>query len=80
MRYWAQFYSRRLREENGTSYFVEGVGDRQLIYLDGRLSVVNMAEIARRECRIRGYDGFRIARGHHLSKPFYLNAAVQAVM
>lgn len=67
MKYWAQFYHYR----NGS--FVEGVGDRQLIFLDGRLTPANMEAIAAAECKKRGYAGWRLARGHSLLTPSYLS-------
>lgn len=72
MRYWAQFYHLR-----GDRY-VEGAGDRQLVYIDGRLNRGNMNAIAAKECSRRGYDGWRLARGEHLLNPFYLTAAVKS--
>ncbi len=74
MKHWAQFYHLR-----GNSY-AEGVGDRQMVYLDGRHSRASMEAIANGEAAMRGYDGYRIARGNHISTPFYLNAAVKPVL
>lgn len=65
----AEFYHLR----NGQ--YVEGVGDRSVIILDGRWSLYNQKFNALLECRKRGYDGFRIARGK-FTNPFYLTAAV----
>lgn len=73
MKYYAWFYRKQ-----GESY-VEGLGSFSLIRLDGRLNRDNMEEIAARECKLRGYDGWRIARGQRLDNQFYLNAAVRAV-
>lgn len=55
--------------------YVEGVGDRSVIILDGRMSLYNQKFIALQECRKRGYDGFRIARGT-FTNPFHITAAV----
>lgn len=76
MRYWAQFYQRRQRPD-GTFYYVEAIGDRQLIFLDGRWARARMELVANEECVARGYDGWRLARGERLERPFYLNAAVK---
>jgi hypothetical protein len=73
MKYWAQFYELR------SGSYVEPCGDRQLVFLDGRLSRANMEAIAAEQCLKRKYDGWRIARGNHLLTPFYLNAAVKTV-
>jgi hypothetical protein len=70
----AEFYHLRARED-GTTYYVGGVGDRSVIILDGRMSMYNMHFISLQECRKRGYDGYRIARGR-LDNPFYMTAAV----
>lgn len=72
MKYWAQFYNLT----NGS--YVEPCGDRQLIFLDGRLSRNNMEAIASETCKKRGYNGWRMARGRNLLNPFYLNASVIA--
>jgi len=71
----AEFYHLYHRDDGRTSYYAEGVGDRSVIILDGRMSTYNQHFIALQECRKRGYDGYRIARGT-FSRPFYLTAAV----
>jgi len=73
MKHWAQFYELR----NGS--YVEPCGDRQLVFIDGRLSRANMEAIAASECDKRKYDGWRLARGNSLLTPFYLNAAIRTV-
>lgn len=57
--------------------YVEGVGDRSVIILDGRCSLYNQKFISLQECRKRGYDGFRIAKGR-FTEPHYLTAIVPA--
>lgn len=69
MQTFAEFYHMR----NGS--YVEGVGDRSVIILDGRMSFYNQKFLALQECRKRGYDGYRIAKGRFTS-PYYLTAAV----
>jgi len=73
MKHWAQFYTLR----DGS--FHEGMGSFAIIFIDGRLSNVNRCAIAAKHCKARGYDGYRIARGERLEKPFFRNAAVQEV-
>jgi hypothetical protein len=73
MRYWAEFYHMR----NGS--YIPAVGDRSVVILDGRMSDENKKSIAADECRKRGYDGWRLARGRRLSEPFYLTAVPQNV-
>ena len=70
MKYFIQFYHLR----NGS--FVEGTGDRQIIRVDGRLSLSNMKQIGLQELRSREYDGFRVGRGHRLDNLFWLTATV----
>lgn len=67
--HFAEFYHMR----DGS--YVEGIGDRSVIILDGRMSLYNKKFVALQECRKRGYDGFRIARGT-FTNPFYITADV----
>jgi hypothetical protein len=71
MKHWAQFYR---RTDKG---FTEAVGDRSVIFIDGRLSDENKKAVASEECRKRGYDGWRLARGFNFLNPFYLTANVE---
>lgn len=69
MKHYAFFYHLR------NNSYVEGVGDRSVLRLDGRNNLHNMKEDARQWGIKHKYDGFRIVRGHLLN-PFYLTAAV----
>lgn len=60
---YAQFYH---RDSDGTFY--EGVGDRQVIILDGRHSSATNGRIAEEEARKRGYDAWRIFKGESFSR------------
>lgn len=75
MRYWVQFY----KFNSKTRGYEEGLGDRSVIFLDGRWSRAHMEAQANLECRKRKYDGWRVVRGNSLLTPFYLNAGVQLV-
>lgn len=44
----------------------EAVGDRSVIRLDGRRSIVVLNSIAHEECLRRKYDGFQIMKGSSL--------------
>ena len=70
----AEFYRLATRDD-GSKHYVEGVGDRSVIILDGRMSLYNQKFLALQEARRRGYDGYRVARGT-FTQPFYLTAAV----
>ena len=70
----AEFY-RLTTNPDGSARYVEGVGDRSVFILDGRMSLYNQKFCALIECRNRGYDGYRIARGT-FTNPFYITAAV----
>lgn len=63
---WAQFY--KLIDGK----YHEGVGDRQLVILDGRWSKDNRREVAVREGKKRGYDGYAIYRGESFTRGFCL--------
>lgn len=60
---YAQFYH---RGDDGTFY--EGVGDRQVVILDGRPSPTTHGEIAEKEARKRGYDAWRIFKGESFTR------------
>lgn len=47
---------------------VEACGDRAVIILDARHSMVHNASIARAECIKRGYKGFTLYRGEAFSR------------
>jgi len=64
---WAQFYHLR------NNSYVEGVGDRQLIFLDGRQKLHTWKAIAEKEGKKRGYDGYAIYRGNRLCSGFCLS-------
>lgn len=46
---------------------VQALGSFGVIRLDGRLGRENAHRVAKRECGIRGYSGYRIVRGDRLS-------------
>lgn len=70
----AEFY-RLDKHPDGSPRYVETVGDRSVVILDGRESLYNQKFAALQTARQRGYDGYRIARGT-FTNPFYLTAAV----
>jgi len=57
MRFYAQFF-----HDDGR----EALGDRGIIRLDGRLSLLNMENVAFNTMRQRGFKDFVILRGDHL--------------
>ena len=60
---------------NGSGY-VDAVGDRSVLILDGRERRVTHHADAADWGRKHGFDGYRLARGR-ISDPFFLTAAVQ---
>lgn len=78
MKYWAIFYEYRTCED-GSHFWWEPCGDRKLIQIDGRLSVMNMDRIARDECKHRGFDGYQIHRGTSLLNLFALQSNITMV-
>jgi type VI protein secretion system component VasK len=78
MKYWAQFYHQYKRQD-GSTFYEEGCGDRQLIFLDGRWSLQRMTDVAADECAKRGYQGFRLVCGNSILRPFYMNATIREV-
>lgn len=72
-RYWAQFYHLR-QDPDGHFRFVEGVGDRQMVILDGRWSRSHMCAVAAEECRKRKFGGWALMRSWNgrLDSPFQL--------
>lgn len=75
---YAQFYHLKHRAD-GSPFYEEGIGDRQIIRIDGRLSFSNVRFVAADNCAKRGYDGYRIGRGDAPSRLHWLTAAVQPV-
>lgn len=51
--------------------YTPACGDRSVIILDGRMRKDYWSSIAAKECKARGFDGYRIARGR-FSAPVYV--------
>ena len=65
---YAQFYQKAAWPA-GQEKPIEAIGDRSVIILDGRLSIIRNIEIAGNECRARGYYGFAIFRSDNFQRP-----------
>lgn len=80
MRHFAIFYTSQQRPD-GTQFFQEKFGSDGVAYMDNRHNLASMMHAARTigtsRKAIANLAGFRIARGSHLSRLHYLNAAVQ---
>lgn len=66
MKYWAFFY----HIDPVAGGYLEGIGDRSVIRLDGRMSIRRMRKIAAQACKERKYDGYSIERGTSLLHTF----------
>lgn len=78
MKRWAEFY-RLIKPPCGEARYVDVLGSDGIAYMDGRFSMMSMKAEAESIGRQRGFDGYRIARGESLSRPFYLTAAVRPI-
>jgi hypothetical protein len=68
MRY-AQFYSPATGfGDTPKGWPIEACGDRAVIILDGRQIVATSADIARHECKRRGFIGFTIHAGDSFTR------------
>ena len=61
--YYAQFYRRDL-----SGALAEGVGDRSVVIIDGRLTSQKIFGIAREECNRRGFTHYRIFKGDSFTR------------
>lgn len=72
--YFAEFY----RRGTGKGKWRHAAGPTSVCILDGRRMMANLKVQCANECRTRGYDGYRIARGKFIT-PAYLTPKVVEV-
>lgn len=61
---YAQFFQKSAISDKIT----EACGDRSVVIIDGRLSANHVAQIARQECKKRGYLAWQIFKGESFTR------------